>query len=58
MLTVGHSVLSVPGVGGVRIEDTFHLRDGRAHAAGRVRSAAFALPVLSRSWAGLFGHRR
>jgi len=24
-LTVGHSVLSVPGVGGVRIEDTFHL---------------------------------
>ena len=30
MLTVGHSVLSVPGVGGVRIEDTFHLRDGRA----------------------------
>ncbi len=23
--TVGHSVLSVPGVGGVRIEDTFHL---------------------------------
>ncbi len=32
MLTVGHSVLSVPGVGGVRIEDTFHLRDGRAEA--------------------------
>jgi len=32
MLTVGHSVLSVPGVGGVRIEDTFHLRDGRAQA--------------------------
>ena len=32
MLTVGHSVLSVKGVGGVRIEDTFHLRDGRAHA--------------------------
>lgn len=25
-LTVGHSVLSVPGVGGVRIEDTFHLK--------------------------------
>jgi len=24
-LTVGHSVLSVPGVGGVRLEDTFHL---------------------------------
>ncbi len=27
-LTVGHSVLSVPGVGGVRLEDTFHLKDG------------------------------
>ncbi|MCY3886872.1 MAG: Xaa-Pro peptidase family protein [Chloroflexi bacterium] len=26
-VTVGHSVLSVPGVGGVRIEDTFHLTD-------------------------------
>ena len=26
-LTVGHSVLSVPGVGGVRIEDTFLLRE-------------------------------
>ena len=26
-LTVGHSVLSAPGVGGVRLEDTFHLRD-------------------------------
>jgi len=24
-LTVGHSVLSVPGVGGVRLEDTFHV---------------------------------
>lgn len=29
VLTVGHSVLSVPGVGGARIEDTFHLIDGR-----------------------------
>jgi Xaa-Pro aminopeptidase len=27
-LTVGHSVLSVPGVGGVRLEDTFHLSSG------------------------------
>ena len=26
-LTVGHSVLSVPGVGGVRLEDTFLLRE-------------------------------
>ena len=26
VVTVGHSVLSVPGVGGVRIEDTFHLK--------------------------------
>ncbi len=25
-LTVGHSILSVPGEGGVRIEDTFHLK--------------------------------
>lgn len=32
VLTVGHSVLSVPGVGGVRIEDTFHLKNGRAQA--------------------------
>ncbi len=29
VLTVGHSVLSVPGVGGARIEDTFHLTNGR-----------------------------
>ena len=29
-LTVGHSVLSVPGVGGVRIEDTFLLKDDGA----------------------------
>jgi Xaa-Pro dipeptidase len=29
VLTVGHAVLSVPGVGGVRLEDTYHiLRDG------------------------------
>lgn len=28
-LTVGHSVLSVPGIGGVRIEDTFHLNNGQ-----------------------------
>ena len=26
-LTVGHSVLSVPGVGGIRIEDTFLLKE-------------------------------
>ncbi|RMF93283.1 MAG: aminopeptidase P family protein, partial [Nitrospinota bacterium] len=24
-LTVGHSVLSIPGIGGVRLEDTFHI---------------------------------
>jgi len=24
-LTIGHAVLSVPGVGGVRVEDTYHL---------------------------------
>ena len=28
-LTVGHSVLSVPGIGGVRFEDTFHLKNGQ-----------------------------
>ncbi len=28
-VTVGHSVLSVPGIGGVRIEDTFHLTGER-----------------------------
>ncbi len=28
LLTVGHSVLSVPGTGGVRIEDTFQIKDG------------------------------
>lgn len=27
-VTVGHSVLSVPGVGGVRLEDTFHVTSG------------------------------
>ncbi len=27
-VTVGHSVLSVPGVGGVRFEDTYHLKEG------------------------------
>lgn len=30
VVTVGHSVLSVPGVGGVRIEDTFQIKGGRA----------------------------
>lgn len=29
-LTAGHSVLSVPGVGGVRIEDTLHLSQAGA----------------------------
>ena len=29
-LTVGHSVLSVPGIGGVRLEDTFHLKNGHS----------------------------
>ena len=28
-LTIGHSILSVPGIGGVRLEDTFHLNNGR-----------------------------
>ncbi len=28
-LTVGHSVLSVPDIGGVRLEDTFHLKNDR-----------------------------
>ncbi len=29
-VTVGHPVLSVPGTGGVRLEDTFHISDGAA----------------------------
>jgi len=30
-VTVGHPVLSVPGTGGVRLEDTFHIREGVAN---------------------------
>jgi len=30
-VTVGHPVLSVPGTGGVRLEDTFHIREGIAN---------------------------
>ena len=30
-VTVGHPVLSVPGTGGVRLEDTFHISEGKAH---------------------------
>ena len=43
-LTVGHSVLSVPGIGGIRIEDTFHLK---AEGAERltVCNMEFELPV-------------
>ena len=29
-VTVGHPVLSVPGTGGVRLEDTFHISEGKA----------------------------
>ncbi len=29
-VTVGHPVLSVPGTGGVRLEDTFHISSGVA----------------------------
>ena len=29
-VTVGHPVLSVPGTGGVRLEDTFHISSGIA----------------------------
>ena len=29
-VTVGHPVLSVPGTGGVRLEDTFHISEGAA----------------------------
>ena len=31
-VTVGHPVLSVPGTGGVRLEDTFHISEGTARA--------------------------
>lgn len=30
-ITVGHPVLSVPGTGGVRLEDTFHITSGEAN---------------------------
>ena len=30
-VTVGHPVLSVPGTGGVRLEDTFYISEGKAH---------------------------
>lgn len=30
VLTVGHSVLSVPGVGGVRLEDTYRISEAGA----------------------------
>ena len=31
-VTVEHPVLSVPGTGGVRLEDTFHISEGKAQA--------------------------
>ena len=43
-LTVGHSVLSVPGVGGVRIEDTFLLKDNGAERL-TVCDPEFSLPA-------------
>ena len=43
-LTVGHSVLSVPGVGGVRIEDTFHLKEGSVEPL-TVFESSFELPA-------------
>lgn len=43
-VTVGHSVLSVPGVGGVRIEDTFHLKEEGPELL-TVCDTGFELPV-------------
>ncbi len=43
-LTVGHSVLSIPGVGGVRIEDTFHLTEGHPEPLTAC-SLGFELPL-------------
>ena len=45
-LTVGHSVLSVPGVGGVRLEDTFHLKDGHPQLLTAC-DLPFELPIRS-----------
>jgi Xaa-Pro aminopeptidase len=44
ILTVGHSVLSVPGVGGVRIEDTFYLKGGRPESL-TICDSGFELPI-------------
>ena len=43
-LTVGHSVLSVPGIGGVRQEDTFHLNNGQPRQL-TVCNPPFELPT-------------
>ncbi len=44
ILTVGHSVLSVPGVGGVRIEDTFYLKGGHPESL-TICDSGFELPI-------------
>ena len=44
-LTVGHSVLSVPGVGGVRIEDTFYIKSDGPEALTTF-PAELTLPVI------------
>ena len=43
-MTVGHSVLSVPGIGGVRIEDTFHLK-GKHTELLTVCNSSFQIPA-------------
>ena len=43
-LTVGHSVLSVPGIGGVRLEDTFHLNNGLPQPLTEI-DLPFELPI-------------
>ena len=43
-VTVGHSVLSVPGIGQVRIEDTFHLKGEHAELL-TVCNSSFQIPA-------------
>ena len=45
VVTIGHSVLSVPDAGGVRIEDTFHLKNDRSE---RLTDCDIPFEILAR----------